>query len=77
MPPMGRRRKDTTSTLEPRVYQRRGAFYYVHRLSGKWEHLGTDQAAANHMQRLFCGEEIDMADQRPTTEAKGPRRGPA
>lgn len=53
MPPMGRRRKDTSSDLEPRVYQRRGAFYYVHRLSGKWEHLGTDKAAANDRARHF------------------------
>lgn len=53
MPPMGRRRKDNTSTLEPRVYERRGAFYYVHRMSGKWERLGTDKAAANDKARHF------------------------
>lgn len=53
MPPMGRRRKDTASDLEPRVYLRRGAYYYVHRGTGKWEHLGTDKAAANEKARHF------------------------
>jgi len=52
MQPMGRRRKDLTTGLEPRVYERSGAFYYVHR-SGKWEHLGNDKAAANEKARLF------------------------
>lgn len=28
------------------------------------------QAAADHLQRLFCGEEIDPADALPNTEAK-------
>lgn len=50
---MGRRRKDTDTGLEPRVYQRSGAYYYVHRVTGKWEHLGTDRAAANRKARLF------------------------
>lgn len=50
---MGRRRKDTDTGLEPRVYERSGAFYYVHRATGKWEHLGTDRAAANRKARLF------------------------
>lgn len=52
MPPMGRRRKDLTTGLEPRVYERSGAFYYVHR-GGKWEHLGNDKATANEKARLF------------------------
>jgi integrase len=52
MPPMGRRRKDTASDLEPRVYLRSGAYYYVHRITGKWEHLGTSKAAANERARL-------------------------
>jgi integrase len=49
---MGRRRKDTASDLEPRVYLRSGAYYYVHR-TGKWEGLGKDKAAANEKARLF------------------------
>jgi len=52
MPPMGRRRKDTASDLEPRVYLRSGAYYYVHR-TGKWEGLGKDKATANEKARLF------------------------
>jgi integrase len=47
MPPMGRRRKDTASGLEPRVYMRAGSYYYVHRLTGKWEPLGKEKARAN------------------------------
>lgn len=35
------------------------------------------QAAANHMQRLFCGDEIDMADQQPNTQLTGRRSGEA
>jgi integrase len=49
---MGRRRKNPDTGLEPRVYQRSGAFYYVHR-TGQWEHLGTDKEAANEKARLF------------------------
>jgi integrase len=49
---MGRRRKDTASDLEPRVYLRSGAYYYVHR-TGKWEGLGKDKAAANEKARLY------------------------
>lgn len=52
MPPMGRRRKNPDTGLEPRVYERSGAYYYVHR-TGRWEHLGTDKAAANERARLF------------------------
>ncbi len=50
---MGRRRKDTATGLEPRVYERSGAYYYVHRGTGKWEHLGSDRATANRKARLF------------------------
>lgn len=50
---MGRRRKDTATGLEPRVYERSGAYYYVHRGSGKWEHLGSDLDTANRKARLF------------------------
>lgn len=54
MPPiMGRRRKDTSSDLEPRVYLKSGAYYYQHRITNKWEHLGTDKAKANERARLF------------------------
>jgi integrase len=49
---MGRRRK-TDTDLEPRVYLRSGAYYYVHRITGKWERLSTDKAQANERARLF------------------------
>lgn len=49
---MGRRRK-TATDLEPRVYERAGAYYYVHRGTGKWEGLGKDKAAANERARLY------------------------
>ncbi len=52
MPPMGRRRKNS-SELEPRVYMRAGSYYYVHRDTGKWENLGKDMAAANERARLY------------------------
>lgn len=52
VPTMGRRRKNPDTGLEPRVYERSGAFYYVHR-TGKWEHLGSDMATANAKARLF------------------------
>ena len=52
MPLMGRKRKNPDTGLEPRVYVRSGAFYYVHR-TGKWERLGTDKAKANEKARLF------------------------
>lgn len=52
MAPMGRKRKDTGSGLQPRVYAKHGAFYYVHR-DGKWERLGTDQAEANRKAALY------------------------
>ena len=49
---MGRRRKNPDTGLEPRVYERSGSFYFVH-LTGKWENLGRDKAAANAKARLF------------------------
>lgn len=52
MPPMGRRRKHPATGMEPRVYERCGGFYFVHR-TGKWEHLGNDLAAANAKARLY------------------------
>lgn len=52
MPPVGRRRKSPDSGLEPRVYERSGTLYYVHR-TGKWESLGKDRAAANAKARLY------------------------
>lgn len=52
MPPMGRRRKNPDSGLEPRVYEKHGAFHYVHR-DGTWEHLGKDKDAANRKARVF------------------------
>lgn len=52
MPPMGRRRKNPDSGLEPRVYPKHGAFYYVHR-DGTWERLGKDLEAANRKARVF------------------------
>lgn len=53
MPPMGRRRKDTASGLEPRVYMRAGSYYYVHRGTGKWEPLGKDMIKANERARHY------------------------
>ena len=48
---MGRKRIHDTD-LEPRVYLRSGAYYYVHR-TGKWERLGTDKTQANQKARFF------------------------
>ncbi len=42
---MGRKRKDDSLKLPPRVYVRSGTFYYAHP-AGKWENLGKDLAAA-------------------------------
>ncbi|MCY1170976.1 hypothetical protein D9M73_110690 [compost metagenome] len=53
MPTMGRRRKTDDHGLEPRVYQRRGAFYYVHRDGGAWEPLGKDKDAANRKAKVY------------------------
>ena len=46
------RRKDNPLGLEPRVYAKRGAFYYVHR-NNRWERLGTDVESANKRARLY------------------------
>lgn len=43
---MGRKRKDDSQGLPERVYLRRGAFYYVHRDTGRWENLGRDLTSA-------------------------------
>jgi integrase len=52
MAAMGRRRKNPDCDLEPRVYTKGAAFYYVHR-SGKWEALGLDKEAANRKARHY------------------------
>lgn len=49
---MAGRRKDNPLGLEPRVYPKHGAFYYVHR-DGRWEKLGTDKDKANERARLY------------------------
>lgn len=49
---MAGRRKNNPLGLEPRVYAKHGAFYYVHR-DGRWEKLGTDIAKANERARLY------------------------
>lgn len=49
---MGRQRKNPDNDLEPRVYEKHGAYYYVHR-TGKWERLSTDKAEANRKARHF------------------------
>jgi integrase len=43
---VGRKRKDDSLGLPPRVYLRRGSFFYVHPGNGKWENLGQDLAKA-------------------------------
>lgn len=53
MATMGRRRKDSNHGLEPRVYERRGSFFYVHRDTGSWESLGKDKEAANRKARVY------------------------
>lgn len=50
---MGRRRKDTDHGMEPRVYLSHGAYFYVHRDTGKWESLGKDKDAANRKARVY------------------------
>lgn len=52
MPRMVGRRKNNPLGLEPRVYAKRGAFYYVHR-DNRWEKLGTDIEQANKRARLY------------------------
>ena len=49
---MGRKRKSTETGLQPRVYEKHGAFYYVHR-EGRWERLGIDKAEANAKASLY------------------------
>jgi integrase len=49
---VGRKRKNSDSDLESRVYFKHGAYYYFHR-NGKWERLGTDKSEANQRAKLF------------------------
>lgn len=49
---MAGRRKNNPLGLEPRVYPKHGAFYYVHR-DGQWENFGKDIAKANERARLY------------------------
>ena len=49
---MAGRRKNNPLGLEPRVYAKHGAFWYVHR-DGKWEKLGTEIGKANERARLY------------------------
>lgn len=46
------RRKDNPLGLEPRVYAKHGALYYVHR-DGRWEKLSTDIEKANERAKLY------------------------
>ncbi len=46
------RRKDNPLGLEPRVYIKHGAFYYVHR-DGRWEKIGKDIEKANQRAKLY------------------------
>lgn len=52
MATMGRKRAETNKDLEPRVYLKHGAYYYVHN-TGKWERLSTDKDEANRKARVF------------------------
>lgn len=52
MLPMGRRRSTVNHGLEPRVYSKHGAYYYVHR-DGRWERLGTVLDDANRKAQLY------------------------
>lgn len=49
---MAGRRKNNPLGLEPRVYAKHGALFYVHR-DGRWERLGTDIQAANRRAKLY------------------------
>lgn len=51
MPRMGRKRKVDLG-LEPRVYPKHGAFYYVHP-QGRWERLSADKDEANSKARAY------------------------
>lgn len=46
------RRKENPLGLEPRVYPKHGAFYYVHR-DGRWEKLGIDIEKVNKRAKLY------------------------
>jgi integrase len=56
MAAMGRRRKNPDTGLESRVYQKHGAFYYVHR-NGTWERLSADKEEANRKARHYNNPE--------------------
>jgi hypothetical protein len=49
---MSGRRKNNPLNLEPRVYAKHGAFYYVHK-DNRWEKLGSDIAKANELAQLY------------------------
>ncbi len=49
---MAGRRKNNPLGLEPRVYAKHGAFYYVHR-DGRWEKIGSDIEKANERAKLY------------------------
>lgn len=53
MSPMGRRRISADHGLQPRVYFKHGAYFYVHITTGKWENLGKDKDAANRRAKLY------------------------
>lgn len=50
---MGRRRKDDDHGMESRVYKSHGAYYYVHRDTGRWEPLGKELEVANRKARIY------------------------
>jgi integrase len=50
---VGRKRKDDSQGLPPRVYLRRGTFFYAHRDTGRWENLGKDLATARKRAEHF------------------------
>lgn len=52
MATMGRRRKNDQG-LEPRVYEKHGAFYYVHRAPVRWERLSENKDEANAKARHY------------------------
>lgn len=53
MSAMGRKRKDSDHGMEPRVYKSHGAYFYVHRDTGRWESLGKELEAANRKARIY------------------------
>ena len=52
---MGRPRKLAGQGLPLRVYIRSGAFYYVHAVGGRWEHIGSDLEAAKAQAAVYNG----------------------